>query len=469
MSDVSSEVFNDMENKKIKNINIIVKDLIISKKRAEATEAVVSVMKSCSYIYTTRSDLKTEMWIYKNGIYVPEGKTHIKELCRKLLGNSFTTTFANDVIAKVEADTYIDSDDFFDNNIIDEVPLKNGILNIITKELTEFTPKKIFFGKLPIIYNPSKQCPAIKKHFSTILKNSDNDVTTMFELFGYLLYKENKFEKAVMFSGNGRNGKSKTLELMRKFIGVENCSFVSLQKLNDDPYAPAELHRKMANVGGDISSKPMFETATFKGLTGRDKLSVQRKFLPMLHFVNYSKLIFAANQIPRPGEDSDAYWSRWLFFEFPYQFISEKEYNKKSLIERPQYKICDEDIINKIGSDDELSGLLNESLIALKRLLKNKTFSDDTSQKELREKWLRKSDSFRAFSMDNIEIGDFDDLITSQELKKQYSDYCHLYNLKPVGDKSIKYIIENEFGGTKEQKMIKDKYTYCWLGINFKT
>jgi len=37
----------------------------------------------------------------------------------------------------------------------------------------------------------------------------------MFELFGFLLYKNYFIEKGVMFIGDGRNGKGKTINLMK--------------------------------------------------------------------------------------------------------------------------------------------------------------------------------------------------------------------------------------------------------------
>jgi len=53
---------------------------------------------------------------------------------------------------------------FFSTNYIYEVPLLNGILNIRTRELTPFDPKKIFFNKVPIEYNPSAECENIIEH-----------------------------------------------------------------------------------------------------------------------------------------------------------------------------------------------------------------------------------------------------------------------------------------------------------------
>ena len=49
---------------------------------------------------------------------------------------------SHEVISKIEADTFIDPDEFFKNNYKDLVPVENGILNVLTRELNDFNPTK---------------------------------------------------------------------------------------------------------------------------------------------------------------------------------------------------------------------------------------------------------------------------------------------------------------------------------------
>lgn len=179
---------------------------LAANRKAEATEMMVEQIEKEEYLYTIRNDEKIEIWIYKCGIYIPQGRSYIQEHVRRILGEAYTTYTCNQVISKIEADTFIESKDFFSNNIIEEVPVLNGLLNIFTKKLNDYDPKKIFFSKIPITYDTEKDCPHIKKHFNTVLKNKD-DPKVIQELFGYLLLKDYKIEKAVMFNGVGRNGR----------------------------------------------------------------------------------------------------------------------------------------------------------------------------------------------------------------------------------------------------------------------
>ena len=72
-----------------------------------ATEILCQEIKDKEEIYTTREDEKSEVWIYQDGIYIPNGKTYIKEFCRLVLEESYTAYLANLVISKLETDTYI--------------------------------------------------------------------------------------------------------------------------------------------------------------------------------------------------------------------------------------------------------------------------------------------------------------------------------------------------------------------------
>lgn len=461
--DRKKTILSKKDKEKIKDVVLI---RLASHKPREATELIVEEILKHNKIYTIRNDEKVEMWIYNEGIYTPKAKTFIKEDCRDIFDESYTSNLGNEVITKIEADTYIDEKDFFGNVNIKEIAVENGILNIFTKELRPFDSNNIFFNKLPITFDPSKKCPAIQKHFKEVLKNKE-DVPVIEELFGYLLLKEYKIEKAFMFCGSGRNGKGKSLELMKRFLGIENCANIPLQQFETDIFSLGELFNKMANLSGDIDKRALTHTGAFKNLTGRDLISAPRKFLNRVNFVNYAKLVFCANELPITFDSTPAFFNRWVTLEFPYVFISQKEYNKLDEEEKTNYKIADPDIINKLTTDDELSGLLNIALKGLKRLLEQKDFSYSKSVAEVREFWIRKSDSLLAFCMDNIEE-EWEGRITKQEFRKAYSIYCKKNKLKMFGDKQIKFILTTNFAVSDERdRSGGDQITY-WSGIKFK-
>jgi len=438
--------------------------LLVSKERDKATELIVKFIEDNNYIYTTKDDIKSEMWIYKDGIYKPEGKSEIKELIRKVLGEVYNSNICNRIIEKIEADTFIDHDKFFQTNYLDEVPVENGILNIFTKQITPFNPEKVFFNKLPIKYDPDAICPNILQFLADVLKDVD-DVQVVLELFGFCLLKEYRIEKAIMFVGKGRNGKSKTLELIKRFIGVENCCSVTLNALNENSFSVSELHGKMVNLAGDLSNDSLKETGMFKETVGRDVISAKRKFLRDLIFVNYAKHLFACNELPRVYDLSDGFWTKWVLLEFPYKFITQNEMDTLDDEEKVNKKILDPDIIEKITSPLEMSGLLNVALESLNRILENRDFSYSVGTKEIKELWIRQSDSFSAFCMDCVEEN-YNGEISKRDLRSAFFQYCKKHNLKGTSDKSIRITLENRYGVYDNQNF-GDGSRY-WKGISLK-
>lgn len=441
--------------------------LILERKRDEATELAVDYIKGKNYIYSIRDDVKQEVWIYNDGVYIPHGKSYIKEEIRNLFGPAYSTHLKNTIIEKIETDTFIEKDLFFQNRYVNEVPVMNGILNLDTRELTEFNPNKIFFNKLPLHYDKNAVCPAIDKHLHDVLVG-ESDVGLMYELFGFVLFKEYFIEKVVMMLGNGRNGKGKTIDLIKRFIGVDNCASVPLNALNEDSFRISELFGKMANLAGDLPPAALKDTSILKQSSGRDLLGVKRKFLTDMKFINYACHIFACNELPRSYDIKDGFWDRWIIFKFPNKFVGTEEYANKPDVPNSNLRLLDPCHIDKISSQSELNGLLNKALDGLDMVRKNRGFSYSKTTEEIKNVWIRNSDSFAAFCMDHLEsASNYEDYITKLKLRKSFHHYCKYHNLRGQSDKAIKYGLEEQFGATDAQ-LSGENMLRVWQGIKFK-
>jgi len=271
-----------------------------------------------------------------------------------------------------------------------------------------------------------------------------------------------------MFIGSGANGKSKLLQLIKLFIGSNNISSTPLNQLQPDSSGVCELFGKLANISGDLDNSSLKRSGIFKELTGGDTLSAKRKFLTDLNFENYAKLIFACNDLPKVYDLSDGFWRRWVLLEFPFKFLPENEYFRldKKDIEKNKCKIADPKIIERITDDDELSGLLNMALDGLNRLFELKDFSVTIGTKQVKETWIRKSNSFIAFCLDSLDEN-FDGFVTKKELRRQFNVYCKKHKIKGAGDKEIKAILQDKYGVIESRKMINADYAYVWEGIKF--
>jgi putative DNA primase/helicase len=314
-------------------------------------------------------------------------------------------------------------------------------------------------------YDPDADCENVLNHFRATL-STEEDVRVMLELFGYLLLKEYKIEKALMFVGFGRNGKSKTIELMKRFIGAENCASLPLRCLMEESFSLSELFGKMANLAADLSKTDLKETGIIKSLIGRDTIQAKRKYLRDLNFVNYAKMVFAANELPKIYDTTDGFWTKWVLLEFPYKFVTQETYDSAEEQEKVNWKIMNPEIIEKISTSEELSGLLNLALDGLDRLLENKDFSYSKSTQDVKDMWIRKSDSFTAFCYDHI-IDAPENKLDKKLLRKLYHIYTKKHKVSGCSDKAIKITLENMFGISEIQTGFGER-DRVWEGINFK-
>jgi len=445
----------------VKKINRIAKDNKVAKQILEklmrddfngATELMVDHIKQTEHISTLMHDTKPEMWVYKNGLFEPQGKSLIIQRIRQVVGEVFDDKFSNNVIKKIQADSFTKEEDFFKEEPCNLILLKNGIFNTETKELINFSPNYRFFTRVPVDYVPEQKCEKIIEFLESIFKNKE-DILIIQELVGFLLIRDYFIEVAFMFNGSGRNGKSKLMDLLKRFIGAENCCDIALQDMERDQYSISELHKKLMNISGDLSSQALSHTGNFKKATGRDLLSAPRKYLTRINFLNYSKFIFASNELPITKDLTPAFFLRWILLDFPFTFLPQSEIDKLPVEDRKNVKLQNPHIIDSITSDKELSGFLNWGLEGLERLKKNKKFSYSLKTSDVRKTWLRKSSSFEAFFMDKIQekYGCF---LPKSVIQDKYAEYCKQYKVKMLSPKMVKVLLEER--GVIDDKMYMD-------------
>jgi putative DNA primase/helicase len=131
------------------------------------------------------------------------------------------------VIAHIRRATFVSRVQF--DTDPDLLVVKNGILNLQTDKLHDFTPEHLSLRQIPVEFNPDAKSPQIEKFLSEIAR--PEDVETLKELFGFLLISSYFIQKAAMLTGEGNNGKGTYLNLITRFLGEKNCSHEPLQDL----------------------------------------------------------------------------------------------------------------------------------------------------------------------------------------------------------------------------------------------
>ncbi len=403
------------------------------------------------YYFATFVDTH-EILIYRNGVWKPRGQESIERECQRRVPDSelLTRYKINEVIGHIQRSTYCDRNMFNREKWV--INLENGLLDVQTKELKPHAPEAFSTIRIPLTYNPEADCPKIKQFFKEVLR--PEDIPVLEELFGYCLIPDYTIQKAFLFLGDGSNGKSTLLELLKNFLGKDNCSNISIQGLETRTFAVADLFGKLANLYADIPSTKMTHVGLFKMLTGGDTVGAEKKFKDRFSFNNTARLIFSTNKPPKIDEDTLAFWRRWLFINFPNRF---------------EGKRADKRLLQKLIKKEELSGLLNIVLQALERLLNKQSYSYELSPDEIAEWHLRLSDPLYAFIEDRCETSDLA-WISKDELYGAFINYCDEKNIPRIGKESFGRALKNAKNAnvTSQKRGPRGAQIHGWVRIQLK-
>lgn len=389
-------------------------------KKKDMSEICHNISNELLALYHFRSitgEKVDNVYVYDSGVYTTRGKDVIKSEVERRLGPLCKTHYVNEVINKIVRKT-ITKREKMGNSNVNLICLDNGVLDLKKMMLLPHSPDYRFMTKIPITFNPHIEPSKVLDFIHDILYEDDIDVLQ--EWFGYMLYRGYHVKKGIIFVGDSDTGKTTLLNLIAKFIGENNISGVSLQKLSSDKFSGAHLYNKHVNIYDDLSATDINDTGSFKIATGGGYIQGEYKFGDQFQFINFSKLTFATNKIPmtKLNDDDIAYYKRWIVLMFENVF---DDGNKKT----------DKLLIDKLTTKKELSGLLNWALVGLKRLLDNGQFSNNKDADEIKRIIQRNASDIARFSQDCL-IEEEGTWLSKQELYDEYKEYCNLNTLPIV-------------------------------------
>lgn len=317
------------------------------------------------------------------------------------------------------------------------IVVQNGVFNLETWQLEDFNPNVITRNKIPVPYVPDAYYEVTDKTLDKIACHDKKIRMLLEEILGYCLFRRNEFAAMFILTGDGSNGKSSFLKMLRKFVGLENTSALDLKEL-DQRFKTAELFGKLVNIGDDIDKSYIKSTSVLKKLATGESLNVERKGKDPFDFTNYAKLIFSANEMPRMNDYTDGLNRRLQIVPFRAKFSPDD----------PDY---DPFITDKLLSDESMQYVLNLALNALKRLLKNKKFTNSKAVKQEMEQYLEENNPIISFVNNNqIEFDRRDVKVVYEE----YRIYCNENGYQPVSNVNFGKQVRKLYGYVSKPQRI---------------
>jgi len=389
-----------------------------------------------------------ELHIFRDGVYKPcefwlkrllQHAWNISQL-RKV--KPLTVNKVNEIIAALRRMNYIPLAKFHES-AKRYINVKNGLIDTTDWTLKPHRAEIYFLTQLNAEWDPNVEA----KEWEEFLRKVTDEkyIPVLQEFCGYCLLADCRFEKALAIIGPGGSGKSTFLEVIRNVLGDDNTTGFSIQQLESERFARAELIGKLANIYNDLPYNAIEKSDIFKQLVSGDPIQVERKYRQPFLARIYAKLIFSANQLPPTKDMSSAFFRRWIIVPFP------------NPIEDP-----DPTLKHKLCNDERIRNYVLKWMVeGLKRLLKG-GFSYNMSPEEIAEFYLEASDSVMAFVKDHI-VEDPQGKIRKSELYRLYVDYCKKHGYPAVSNVSFAIRLRR-YVNVEERRKKNERY---WVGISY--
>ena len=273
------------------------------------------------------------------GLYVPAGDS-----IRRLARQYHYTISPKDLNAVVEC--VRDSVPLLkESEDSDVVALANGLFNVRSKELRDFSPEVVLTSKafVPFLADATS-CQEIDgwhidKWFRE-LANNDPEVEQLFwENIAALFRPNHPFGKAMLlYSPTGSNGKGSLIELMRNLVGAERVATLSMSDFGEQ-YLPEELRSAFCvlsdeNEVGDY----MKRAGAFKAWVTHDWTRFNVKHGPMTSIKGRGLCVFCANELPSSKDKSESLYRRFILIPFRKRYVGADENKaiKNDYLKRPE-------------------------------------------------------------------------------------------------------------------------------------
>ena len=390
------------------------------------------------------------LYVYEDGYYQADDKIIERKMIE--LFPSILQRQRAEVLSYVKIKTHINAGDIKVNPYV--INLKNTRLDIRSGKCLEFTPDAIEFDRIPVIYDPSAYCADLDKMLNKVCCG-DREVINLFEeMIGYCLIKHGRYAKMFLCYGQGSNGKSTILDLLKTFLGQGNYSALSLEKVTDR-FATAELENKLANIGDDVDNTTIRDSGTLKKISAGNTVTVERKGERPYKITPYATHIYSANTIPRSFDKTDGFYRRWLLIPFNARFS-------------PTDDDYDPMIVDKITTDTALSYLLNIAIRGAQRLLRTGHFTEPQSVKDALEAYKADNSTVLSWIEDKELTLDYF-LDTPRDVTySEFSDWCKVSGIKSsmvTGKKTFFKEVAAKFDFEEKARQKTDGKRYFILKI----
>lgn len=310
------------------------------------------------------------------------------------------------------------------------INLKNGTLEFRDGQepmVVPFDKRHGLCYQLDYDFDPNADCSLYRKFLDRCIPEKSNQMI-LEEYSGYIFISKLNLEKILFLYGQGMNGKSVVIAVLKALLGEANVTEYSLESITKKPEYRAKLAEGILNISAESANSLNIDV--FKKIASREPLECRSLYKDPIVLTDYSRQLFSTNTLPKITEATEGFFRRFLFIPFE-QYITEDERNPR---------------MNMVGfweESGELPGILNMVIAGLRRLVQNGIFTKSQSSNAVLDDYKYDSNSVLSFMQDEGYKPCTELKIKLTVLLESYQCYCNINGLKPVSSKTFAQRLRN--------------------------
>ncbi len=284
----------------------------------------------------------------------------------------------------------------------------NGVYSILDQKLFPHDKKYPFRHTLPCDHDSSATAPKFTQFLKEVTGERQELINILQEFMGYVIAGGPCIHhSALTLLGDGANGKSTFVEVLRALVGTA-ASSLSIKDLND-PQKLLAVDGKILNIAEENSKDSFNDTALIKNMIGGGKVWAKQLYSQPFEFRNRAKFILLMNELPRNYDHSNGFYRRLLIVPFDAKF------NKHTGVDKGM----------AVKLIEELPGIFNFALEGYLRLQTQGDFTESKISQELVDDYSLESDHIQGWLKDETRILVSEGVKTLKtSLYKSYKAYC---------------------------------------------
>ena len=285
--------------------------------------------------------------------------------------------------------------------------------------LAPATPLYFTPAALPVRFEPGAACPKFDAFLARVTDGDRERQLVLQEMAGYLLRFDTGFQSFFVMTGEGGNGKSTFLAVLRALIGDYNYASVPLEEFGER-FALAGTLGKLVNAVAEVGEMDKVAEAKLKSFVSGDLMNFDRKNKSALNARPTARLLLSTNILPRFADRTEGVWRRYTVVPFNVVIaLAERVRGMDS----PEWWVA----------SGEMPGILNWALAGLRRLHAQGGFTSSAVCTAAKAEHRELCNPHKQFLDEHVKP-DEGSYLRVGELFAAYQSWCRLKGYKPLND-----------------------------------